>query len=387
MATVEELIKDAQTRMEKSVEHAHNEFNTVRTGRASAGLLDRIDVDYYGTKTPLKQLATIGVPEARMLTIQPFDPGSIRNIEKSIMESDLGLTPSNDGKMIRLPIPQLTEERRKELVKVVRGPRGGSPDRGARDPARRDEGAEGARRLGRRRRRRGASRRGAGAEAHRRSHEADRRPAEAQGSRGHGGLVARPLAPDRVTASAHRRRPAEAHGLPEVARAVAIIMDGNGRWASARGVGVADGHRAGSRALRPVVETAIDLGVESLAVYAFSTENWSRSGEEVEALMEIFGETIDRELNDLAKEGVRTRFVGRRDRAPDWLQAKIAGPRDGDGRQVRGSISGSRSTTAAAPSSSRLPAGSPRAASSRRTSTRRASRGISTRRRCRIPIS
>jgi ribosome recycling factor len=121
MATVDELITDAQTRMSKSVDHAHNEFNTVRTGRASAGLLDRIDVDYYGQKTPLKQLATIGVPEARMLTIQPFDPSSIRNIEKSIMESDLGLTPSNDGKLIRLPIPQLTEERRKELVKVVRG--------------------------------------------------------------------------------------------------------------------------------------------------------------------------------------------------------------------------------------------------------------------------
>ena len=116
---------------------------------------------------------------------------------------------------------------------------------------------------------------------------------------------------------------AEAHGLPEVAHAVAIIMDGNGRWASARGVGVADGHRAGSQALRPIVETAIDVGVESLAVYAFSTENWSRSGEEVEALMDIFGETIDRELHDLAKEGVRTRFVGRRDRAPEWLQAKM----------------------------------------------------------------
>jgi len=118
--------------------------------------------------------------------------------------------------------------------------------------------------------------------------------------------------------------PAAAHGLPEVARSVAIIMDGNGRWASARGVGVADGHRAGSRALRPVVETAIDLGVDSLVVYAFSTENWTRSAEEVEALMEIFGETIDRELADLAKEGVRTRFVGRRDRAPDWLRAKLA---------------------------------------------------------------
>jgi undecaprenyl diphosphate synthase len=111
----------------------------------------------------------------------------------------------------------------------------------------------------------------------------------------------------------------------EVPHAVAIVMDGNGRWATAHGVSVAEGHRAGSRALRPVVETAIDVGVESLAVYAFSTENWTRPGDEVEALMEIFGETIDRELVDLAKEGVRTRFVGRRDRAPDWLRAKLAG--------------------------------------------------------------
>jgi undecaprenyl diphosphate synthase len=101
-------------------------------------------------------------------------------------------------------------------------------------------------------------------------------------------------------------------------------MDGNGRWASSRGLTVADGHRAGSRALRPVVEAAIDLGVESLAVYAFSTENWTRPADEVDALMAIFGETIDRELADLAKEGVRTRFVGRRDRAPEWLQAKLA---------------------------------------------------------------
>ena len=117
--------------------------------------------------------------------------------------------------------------------------------------------------------------------------------------------------------------PSAEHGLPEVAHAVAIIMDGNGRWASGHDVSVAEGHRAGSRALRPVVETAIDLGIESLAVYAFSTENWTRSPDEVEALMEIFGETIDRELPDLAKQGVRTRFIGRRDRAPDWLQAKM----------------------------------------------------------------
>jgi len=109
----------------------------------------------------------------------------------------------------------------------------------------------------------------------------------------------------------------------ELARAVAIIMDGNGRWAEQRRLPVAEGHRAGTKALRRTVEAAIELGVESLAVYAFSTENWSRPADEVEDLMEIFGDTIVRELPDLAKEGVRVRFVGRRDRAPASLLAQI----------------------------------------------------------------
>jgi ribosome recycling factor len=117
---IDDLIQDAQTRMNKSVEAARGELNTVRTGRASAALLDRVQIDYYGQPTPLRQLATINVPEPRMLTIQPFDPNSLKSIERALQESDLGLTPSNDGKIIRLPIPQLTEERRKELVKVVR---------------------------------------------------------------------------------------------------------------------------------------------------------------------------------------------------------------------------------------------------------------------------
>jgi ribosome recycling factor len=117
---IDDLVNDAVRRMDKSVENTQQEFNGVRTGRASAALLDRVQVDYYGQPTPLKQLATINVPEARLLTIQPFDPSSVKSIERAIQESDLGLTPSNDGKLIRLPIPQLTEERRKELVKIVR---------------------------------------------------------------------------------------------------------------------------------------------------------------------------------------------------------------------------------------------------------------------------
>jgi undecaprenyl diphosphate synthase len=109
------------------------------------------------------------------------------------------------------------------------------------------------------------------------------------------------------------------------ARTVAIIMDGNGRWAERRGLPVAEGHRAGTKALRRTVEAAIDLGVETLIVYAFSTENWSRPEGEVEDLMEIFGETIERELPDLARQGVRARFLGRRDRAPDELRAQMEG--------------------------------------------------------------
>jgi undecaprenyl diphosphate synthase len=109
------------------------------------------------------------------------------------------------------------------------------------------------------------------------------------------------------------------------ARTVAIIMDGNGRWAERRGLPVAEGHREGTKALRRTVEAAIDLGVETLIVYAFSTENWSRPEGEVEDLMEIFGETIERELPDLARQGVRARFLGRRDRAPDELRGQMEG--------------------------------------------------------------
>jgi len=109
----------------------------------------------------------------------------------------------------------------------------------------------------------------------------------------------------------------------ELARTVAIIMDGNGRWAERRGLPVAEGHREGTKALRRTVEAAIDLGLKTLVVYAFSTENWSRPETEVESLMEIFDQTIERELPDLARQGVRTRFMGRRDRAPDALREQI----------------------------------------------------------------
>ena len=117
---IDELLEDARGRMVKSAEAAQHEFASVRTGRASPALLDRVVVDYYGAMTPLNQLSTISAPEARLITVQPYDKSSIKAIEKAINESDVGLNPSNDGNIVRLVVPELTEERRHELVKVVR---------------------------------------------------------------------------------------------------------------------------------------------------------------------------------------------------------------------------------------------------------------------------
>jgi ribosome recycling factor len=121
VAITDELLADAKDRMAKSVDSTRGELSTVRTGRATPHLLDRIVVDYYGAQTPLKQLANVAAGDARLLTVTPFDKSAIGAIEKSIQESDVGLSPSNDGAVIRLAIPEMTEERRREMVKVVNG--------------------------------------------------------------------------------------------------------------------------------------------------------------------------------------------------------------------------------------------------------------------------
>lgn len=116
---VEKTILEADSRMKKAISVLRDEFLTIRTGRASTALVDRIIVEYYGTRVPLKQLATLSVPEPRLLVIHPFDKNSIPGIEKAVLQSDLGITPSNDGTIIRLPVPPLTEDRRKELIKIA----------------------------------------------------------------------------------------------------------------------------------------------------------------------------------------------------------------------------------------------------------------------------
>lgn len=117
---IKDILNDTKERMNKTIEHFTMELASMRAGRANPGMVEKIMVDYYGELTPLNQLANITVPEARLLVIQPWDKGSIPNIEKAILKSDLGITPTNDGNVIRLAIPQLTEERRKELVKVLK---------------------------------------------------------------------------------------------------------------------------------------------------------------------------------------------------------------------------------------------------------------------------
>jgi ribosome recycling factor len=117
---IEELLGEASRKMDQAVEHLQGEFSTVRTGRANAAVLHRVTVDYYGTPTPLQQLASVSVPEPQMLLVQPYDKSVIADIERSLQASDLGLNPSSDGNVIRLAFPQLNEERRHELIRVVR---------------------------------------------------------------------------------------------------------------------------------------------------------------------------------------------------------------------------------------------------------------------------
>jgi ribosome recycling factor len=117
---IKDLLSETKGRMEKAIESLEGKLRAIRTGRASPGLVEQVMVDYYGTATPLKQLAVISAPEPQLLTVRPYDPGSIDDIERAILKSEVGLTPSNDGRIVRLPIPRLTEERRKELAKMVR---------------------------------------------------------------------------------------------------------------------------------------------------------------------------------------------------------------------------------------------------------------------------
>ena len=377
---IEDFVSDATTRMDKSVEATHEHFNSVRTGRATPALLDRITIDYYGTPTPLKNLATINAPEPRMLTIQPFDPSSIKQIEKTIQESDLGLTPSNDGKLIRLPIPQLTEERRKELVKLVRhmAEEGRVAVRNVRrDAIKHLEELVRNGDVGDDEERAAETRVQKVTDDH---VDADRRPAEAQGSRDHGGLETsvEPAHPhSHARARPARRRSRSCLTSRSRSRSSSTATAAGRRSAACRR------RRRPSRGratVRRIVEASIDARhprPRRLRVLDRELVAVGRGGR---------GADGDLRRDDRTRAaGSRRTGSARALHRPARPCARTAQERmDGDGgphrAERRGSTSGSRSTTAGARSSSRRRAGSSRAASSRRTSTRTCSPRISTRR-------
>ncbi len=301
---IDELLDDARERMQKSAEAAQHEFSTVRTGRASPAVLDRVVVDYYGAMTPLNQLSTISAPEARLLTVQPYDKSSIKLIEKAINESDVGLNPSNDGNVVRLVVPELTEERRRELVKVVRNLA--------------EEGRVAIRNV-----RRDTMQQLRELKAEGEASSDDEHRAEVELQKLTDGRVERPRRRAQGQGKRDPRSLMAAAG-PTTARYVAIITDGNGRWAREHGVPVNDGHDAGADTVKARLRDAAELGVLELTVYSFSTENWSRPAEEVAGLMEMFARRIAHETPELHEEGVRMRFIGRREGVSEDLVARMA---------------------------------------------------------------
>ena len=285
----------------------------MRTGRASPHLLDRIVVDYYGAATPLKQLANVATTDARLLTLTPYDKNAIGAIEKAIIESDIGLTPNNDGNVIRLQIPELTEERRRDMVKIVHAI--GEEGRIAIRNVRRDvigdlrelkkEGDVGE-----------DDERRAEADLQKLTDERDRRDRvadEGQGRRDpHGRASEGPLWRAAVRCDHHgRQRP---------------LGDASAACRSSKAIA-----RAPRRSSRPS-RTRSRSDIEELTVYAFSTENWTRPADEVEGLMAMFAELIISETPELDEEGVRMRFIGRRDGVSrelreqmEWAETETAG--------------------------------------------------------------
>ena len=300
-----QILADTDHKMARAVEAMERDFQGVRTGRASTALVERIHVEYYGTSTPLNQLAGISVPEPHQIVIQPWDRGVLGAIEKAIPKSDIGLMPNVDGTVVRLNIPPLTEERRKDLVRVVH-----KRMEEARVEIRnlRREGADALKKEER------DGEIGAD-EAHREletaptddrpPHRRGRSPGRREGTGGPGGLVARaPIA-----------RPADEASMdtgsfdvaPEdLPRHVAIIMDGNRRWAREAGLSEAEGHAAGVEAIRPIVHHAVRRGVGALSLFAFSSENWSRSPEEVNVLFGLLEAAIREETPDCASRASRS---------------------------------------------------------------------------------
>src|SRR5262249_25231128 len=277
-----------------------------RTGRASASLLEPVQVEAYGTHMPLNQVATVSVPEPRLISVQVWDKSMVHAVEKAIAASNLGLTPSTEGQVLRLRIRELNEEGRRDLVKVAH--KYAEAARVAVRHVRRD-GLDVLKRL-----------------------EKDHKISEDDGKRSSEQVQKATdeaiTEVDKMLATKEREiltvggwsAMAKTGPLPTaeigdfaVPRHVAIIMDGNGRWAAARGLPRGEGHRRGVAALRRTVRAAGDLGIDFLTIFSFSAENWSRPPAEIRELMGLLRRFIRHDLADLHRRGVRVRVIGERE--------------------------------------------------------------------------
>ena len=284
-----------EEKMNKSIDSAAADFASVRAGRANAAVLDRIMVDYYGTPTPIQQIAAISTPDPRILQISPWDGSALKSIEKAILNSDLGINPQNDGRNIRLNFPQLTEERRKELVKQIRkyAENGKVAIRNIRRDAmesfkKKEKASE-------------------ITEDDLKQAEKDLQKLTDDSSKKIDELLARK---EKELMSGTRNTLHTAGWAASPPRHIAIIMDGNGRWATQRGLPRTAGHKAGAETFRRIATYCKNIGVKYLTVYAFSTENWKRSETEVSAIMALLKKYLLEAVDTMERDHIRLHFFG-----------------------------------------------------------------------------
>ena len=310
---MDERVQKYEQKMTKTLKGFEEELTTIRAGRANPHILDKITVDYYGSPTPIQQVANITVPEARMIQIQPWESSLIKGIEKAILTSDLGLNPNNDGKLIRLVLPELTEERRKELVKDVK--KKGEAAKVAVRNVRRDAN-DAFKKLAKQDVSEDEIKDLEDAVQKLRSvHQEDRCCSRYQSKRNSDCIIPvrterRGRAGKRLSFCCIKFTREKEENLMKVPNHIAIILDGNGRWAKAKGMPRGYGHIKGCANLETICDDIKDLGVKYLTVYAFSTENWKRSREEVEGLMKLFRSYLKKCMKSAEKNHMRVKIIG-----------------------------------------------------------------------------
>ena len=315
-----EIKKNTDQKMQKSLEALKTNLAKIRSGRANPGILEHIHVDYYGNPTPLSQVASLGLADARTINVQPFEKTMVAVVEKAIRDSDLGLNPASQGTVIRVPMPALTEERRRELTKVVKGE--GEDTKIAVRNLRRDAN-EHLKRLTKDKEISEDDERRATDEIQKMTDKAvvdiDKIIAEKE----------KEIMTVQCRIDLHllmAQHSSSTLVIPEVnalPRHVAIIMDGNGRWASKRMMPRVAGHSEGLGAVRKIVQECRKLGVEYLTVFAFSSENWRRPPEEVGFLMKLFLKSLKGEVSRLAENDIALRLIGDLSRFDTAIQEMV----------------------------------------------------------------